>query len=246
VRNKVPAAEDVPRIFSDRRVREIAAETRLPPLSDDDLRRFAASIRAGALVYIRDKKTPNDDDVRREIEALYRAVDQHQCVKAADLVQSLSRQTRAFLNKRAIRISLKIPRPSAFLDRARRRAACETLRRLLSQGGRWKGGKCIPLLYVPRRHGIEIGVRRPKRQAERDFIMFLQVDYLNATGLKPPVTARKSGTGSANPVPGPFARFAQRCLDLLGADKADATGQINELQARRERPSHGKRQKPNK
>jgi hypothetical protein len=259
---RVPALDQVPVIFSDDRVRALAAETRLSPLSDDELRRFAASIRARALVYIRDANTLSDDDIRREIEELYRAADRGDGEKTAELVRVMSKQTRAFLNKRAIRIRLKIPKPSAFLDRARRRAACETLRRLLSQGGKWESGRWVPLLYVPKqqlsrkraramvqdakRRGVKIKVRRPKRQAERDFIMFLQVDYLNATGREPPVTARKSGTGAGDPVPGPFARFAQRCLDLLGADKADATGQINELQALRKRPSHGKRQKPNK
>jgi len=39
--------------------------------------------------------------------------------------------------------------------------------------------------------GVDLPLRSPKRQAERDFIMFLQADYFNATGRRPPVTARK-------------------------------------------------------
>jgi hypothetical protein len=281
----IPAARDVPKIFSDECVRALAAEEKLR-LSDDELRRFAAMIRARAAIYLRDTNTVTDADVCREIEALHRAADLGDGEKAAELVRDMSKETRAFINKRAIKIGLKIPKPSAFLDRARRRAACETLRGLLSQGGHQEEGKRVPHLYLPRRQliyeqdvqqtirrwikaakkrGVKITnmgelqrkaiknvrgaeppvLRPPKRQAERGFIMFMQVGFFNATGEMPPVTARKSGTGSGDPEPGPFARFMQLCLDLLGADKADATGQINELRRRAlEHPSHSENQKP--
>src|SRR5262249_11955714 len=110
---RIPTARDVRKIFKDECVRALAAEEKLR-LSDDELRRFAASIRAGALVYIRDASAVSDDDIRREIEALHRAADLGDGVKAANLVRKLSKQTRAFINKRAIRIGSKIPKPSAF------------------------------------------------------------------------------------------------------------------------------------
>src|SRR4051812_37320977 len=107
----------------------------------------------------------------------------------------MSKKTRAFLNKRATmqRVVLTIPKPGAFLDRARCRVACDTLRRICSRGGAWDdNGRWVPLLHVPSRQmtrklveeikkentirahmglaPIKIA-RTPKRQAERDFIM---------------------------------------------------------------------------
>jgi hypothetical protein len=187
-------------------------------------------------------------------------------------MRDLSRQSREFLNKRAARIRLKLPRPSFFLDRARRQSACETVRRLSSEGGHKESGEWVPHLYLPRRQpvyelevqrtilrwikaahkrgvktnmrelrrkafksvrGAEPERRSPKRQPERNFIMFLQIDYLNATGRLPPVTARKYEHRDRTLRPSPFIEMVQKCLDLLGAEKVDVIEQINELQARR-------------
>jgi hypothetical protein len=287
-------ASQVPIVFSDLSVREITARLR-PPLDDDQVRRFAASLRKAARVYIRDKQTPNDDDVGREIKALYWAADLHRYETAAKLVQDLSKQTRGFLKKRGARIGLKLPRPSFFLDLARRQAACEAVRRLCSQGGHMENGKWVPHLYLPKRQfgleervqerirpavkaankrgvkvnmgklrrkavryvtdemvkstekrGVELKLRSPKRQTERDFIMFLQVAYFKATGLCPPVTARKYEQPEPDRTlkPSPFVQLVQKCLVLLGAYKIDVVEQINKLHSLRKRhPSHGKRQK---
>jgi hypothetical protein len=263
-------ARDVPRIFSNQRIGELVAETGLP-LDADRLPGFAASIRTRARIYIRDKGTPSDADVAREIAELYWAADRHQHAKAAKLVRSMSKRTRALLNKRATMVALTIPKPSAFLDRGRRQAACETLRQLCSRGGHWDdNGRWVPILHVPKRQvtrklveeineqhdeavwlglkPIEIELRPPKRQAERDFIMWMQAIYLSA-GRRPPVTARKyeQTTNDRTLQPGgPFVRMMQRCLDLLGAKKADATNAINELRKRAKTlASHQNTQKRN-
>ena len=75
--------------------------------------------------------------------------------------------------------------------------------------------------------------RSPKRQAERDFIMFLQVDYRNTTGRRPPVTARKYEQSDQTLKPSPFVQMVQKCFDLLGAEKVNVIEQINKLQSRR-------------
>jgi hypothetical protein len=141
-------ASDVPRIFDYECSRELADMVELPP----DLRKsFAKALRRLACVFIRDRNIANDDDVTGEIKALYAAAERHQYTDGAKLVTRMSKPTRVFLNKRAIRIHLTIPKPSAFLDRARRQAACETLRRITSQGGHREGGKWVPHLYLPKR-----------------------------------------------------------------------------------------------
>jgi hypothetical protein len=248
-----PSPRGVARIFSDRRVGELVAEVGLeidpPPLPE-----LAEAIRTFARRYLRDKGTASDGDVGREITSLYWAADRHQHAKAAGLVRGISERTRTFLDKRAEMVALRIPKPSAFLNPVRRDAACETLRQLCSRGGHWDdNGEWVPLLHVPKRkltrelmqeivedddmavwlniEPAEIELRPQKCQAERDFIMWVQAFYLNA-GRMPPVTASRyeQTTNDRKLVPGgPFVRLMQRCLDILGAEKIDATGAINEL-----------------
>jgi hypothetical protein len=271
-KDRLLPASQVPIVFSNKRVREITARLR-PPLDEGQVRRFAASLRKTARVYLRAKQAQKDD-ISHAIKALYRTADMHQYKKAAKLVQDLSKQTRDFLNKRATRIGLKLPRPVFFLDRARRKSACETVRRLCSEGGHKGKGKWVPHLYLPKRQfmyeedvqaivchwvkvankhgvkvdmrelrrkvvkdltGVDLPLRSPKRQAERDFIMFLQVDYLNAinaTGRRPPVTARKYEQSDQTLKPSPFVQMVQKCFELLGAE-VDVIEQINQLQSRR-------------
>jgi hypothetical protein len=285
------AASDVPRKFDNDCTQQLADMVELPP----NLRKpFAKAIRTLARVFIRDATTPNDDDVTREIKALYAAAAGHKYLDAAKLVTGMSKPARAFLKKRATRIGLRIPKPSAFLDRARRQAACETLRRITSQGGHREDGKLVPHLYLPKRQlafeervlarirpeveaaiergitinvasirrkaiadvtaemvkdaerrGVELELRSPKRKPEIDFINGLQVAYLNITGVEPPVTAR---TADATGTFSPFVQLAQKCLELMGADRADAGGLINKLRARypKKRASRRKGRKPRK
>jgi hypothetical protein len=291
-KDRLLPASKVPIVFSNKRVREITAGLR-PPLDDDQTRRFAASLRQTARIYLGAKRAQKVD-VSDEVKALYCAAEQHEFEKAATLMRDLSTQTREFLNKRAARIGLKLPRPIFFLDRARRRSACETVRRLSSQGGHMEAGKWVPHLYLPRhqpiyelevqrtilrwikaahKRGVKTNMRElrrkaiksvsavnprspegragrregltakarakhpelrsPKRQPERDFIMFLQVDFLIATGRNPPRTARKYGGRDRTPRPSPFVEMVQKCLELLGVEKVDVIEQINKLQKRR-------------
>jgi hypothetical protein len=224
VKKDRPSARDVPHIFSNQCIEKLVAETGLP-LDPGRLPGFATSIRTRALIYIRDKGTPSDADVAREVAELYWAADRHQHAKATKLVRNMSKRTRDFLKKRATMpsVALTIPKPSAFLDSARRQAACETLRRICSRGGAWDdNGRWVPLLLMPTRPitrnlveetkkentirthmglaPIKIA-RPPKRQAARDFIMWMQAMYLSAgrgrrlpraSMSRPPTTERYS------------------------------------------------------
>jgi hypothetical protein len=273
-------ASQVPIVFSNERVRGITARLR-PPLDIAQTRRFAASLRKTARVYLGAKRAQKID-VSDEVKALYRAAELHQFEKAARLMKDLSRQTRGFLNERAAQISLNLPKPSFFLDRARRRSACEAVRRLSSQGGHWEAGKWVPYLYLPKREpsheleaqrtiqdsiraaqklgikinmrelrrkaiksvrGIEPELRSSKRQAERDFIMFLQTDYTIATGRLPPMTARKYEQRDGTARPSPFVEMVQECLDLLAAEKVNVIEQFKQVQSRRSAMS-GRRKNP--
>jgi hypothetical protein len=65
-----------------------------------------------------------------------------------------------------------------------------------------------------------------KLEPERDFVMWLQCAYWEATGSEPALTARHADDSRDV---GPFARFAHECLRLVGTKHADVVGLINEL-----------------
>jgi hypothetical protein len=228
----IPALEDVPRIFGDECVRQLASVAKMP-LNAADLPRFAAAIRSTAETYIRDASIPNRNAMHHEIKALYNAAARHRCKKAADLIDTLSQPTRDFINKRSNQANIpwRLPAAAALRDKATQDAACQALVSLLSRGGRWREGRRRagggrPMVWKPCLYAPTLQKSPPKRKAERDFIMFLQVDYLNATGQSPPHTAHHVNRG-------PFARIVKACLQLVGAQAADAVELINELQRQR-------------
>src|SRR5947199_9145230 len=147
------------RIFSDRRVGELVAEVGLE-IDPPTLPQLAAEIRIRARRYLRDKGTASDGNVAGEVTNLYWAADRQQHAKAAGLVRDLSERTRTFLEMRAVRSGRTIPKPSAFLDSARRHAACETLPQLCRRCGHsGHDGQSVPPLYAPERKLSRYGVQ---------------------------------------------------------------------------------------
>jgi hypothetical protein len=280
------AASDVPRVFNDDRIRQFAEL-----LEIDASEPLAKAIHTLVLVFIDEANTPDGGDVARDVKALYAAMERRDYTALAALVSGMSKPTRAFLKKRAARLGLTIPKPSAFLDRYRRETACETVRTLITEGGHRERGKLVPHLYLPKRqleieervqdlvrealkhdadadveeirrklvvfvtaemikhakaHGVALELRPPKRMAAVNFVNGLQVAFKNITGKDPPVAARAADTTGT---PGPFVQVAQQCLDLMmGADKTDAVGAINQLRSRHpeKRPSRKKGRKSRK
>lgn len=66
----------------------------------------------------------------------------------------------------------------------------------------------------------------PKRQAEINFIMWVQIAWLEATKEEPTLSASFEN-------PGPFVRLIKHCFSQAGADYANAVELINELNHRR-------------
>jgi hypothetical protein len=234
----IPEAQDVPGIFSDQRIRELAAKAELP--LGDDLR-FAAGVRDAALIYIRDTRATSDNKVHREIDELLRAADhavkRRKCKDAAyedvaKQVERLSERTRKLLNKRSARptVALEMPDPEAFRDLARRDEACETIAKLCRIGafkkkGRRRADGKQSITMVNILHAPELQQHPARREAQLNFVMWLRVAYVEATGEQPSLTANAER-------PGPFARMVQACLDEIRAS-ADAVALLNELQRRK-------------
>jgi hypothetical protein len=222
----IPTPKDLPRILDDKFIESLAQKAKLSRAANREM--FAATIRDAAHRFVTTMAIPREAATRREISGLYSAADRHIYKETARRIGQLSPETRAFIQKRGNR-RRTIPRPAAFANPARRDKACEIIVRLLRVG--MNRGK--PLLHAP---------RPPRRNAELDLIMWIEVAYYEATGMKPALTANRQR-------PGPFARMVQDILNEVAPGGADAVGLLNKLQRRRKMMQHRKnvqRQYPKK
>ena len=206
-----------------------------PPSAD--IGQFKEGIQCAARIYARDARILDDNAVHHEIESLYRAAEERDCQRLARLIESLSPRAARLLNERAARPSLAISFPAVrdFHNTRRQTAACAKVASLCCVGGHNQGrnrptGKKSrtwqPLLHAPKpRRNFS------KRDAERNFVIWLRAAWRDAAGDLPSKTAdhRKRG---------PFVRVAHECLRLVGGEHADAVGLINRLGRRpgRSRP----------
>jgi len=239
---QLPKAQDVPRNFSDHRIWELAAEAKLP--IGDELR-FAAGVREAVLIYISEASAASDNGVQQEVHALLRAADRAvtarknkdaACEDVAKRIERLSERARERLKDRSTRAAaLEMPNPEAFRDIAQRVEACEAIARLCRVGACWEEGRLRPggkrsITMASTLHAPELQQHPARREAELNFVMWLRLAYIEATGKRPSPTA--------NPArPGPFARMVQLCLDKIQAS-ANAVELLKELQRR----SKGKKQ----
>ena len=146
--------------------------------------------------------------------------------RARGAIEAMSAAARQLLGEREQNVKDRAPRwriplTEELRDPVRCGVAAEGLCCLIEVGGKQKEGRNRPsgrrsitwdaLLYAP-----EPSRREPRRKAERAFVMWLQV-ALAESGAKVPVTALHS-------FPGPFAKFAAKCLYLMGAANTGSAG----------------------
>jgi hypothetical protein len=93
---QIIAPDDVPTVFDDDRIHRLAKLGKLP--ANADLEKFAAGIREAARIFAHDARAPTDNELRREIEALWKASDRQCYAKAAELLEALSPRARAALS----------------------------------------------------------------------------------------------------------------------------------------------------
>jgi hypothetical protein len=221
------AADQVSDVFDDMRVRELAEIARLP--EDANMAAFAAGIREAALIYARDARSPNVNELHDEIERLYKAADRRRYEEVAVLLEHISPLGHDLLTEQGPSGALELPSSEALHDPAQRESACDTLARLCRYGERKGKGppskgsreKLCPQLYAPDKTR-----NPPKRDAERSFLQMLQLAWFDATGEKPTAAARHPDESREL---GPFASFAKECLRLIGARGADVVELMNTL-----------------
>jgi hypothetical protein len=157
-------ADQIPHIFDDACIEDLASIGKLPPHANRQ--RFAVGVREAARIYTTEIREPNDNEVRAEIESLYRAAERQRFEQLATLLEKLSQRARSLLkydewtrvhlsadnldsprSRRRIstrRRSVTLPSPEALRDEHRRDKACARVVKLCQYGGRWIEGRKRP------------------------------------------------------------------------------------------------------
>jgi len=240
------AISDVESVFNDEIVKEWARTLKLP--ADADIARFAQSIRSSAINFLKEKDKLNFPQLRTAIERLYqlntRAEDGNDrtaraLARAVDAMHADVRQWLLSCNTPHHR---NIPTATEILSPLSRQSAVKRFRLILSYGGRVVAGRkrsggrrsrsFKPLLKLPEQSKRG----RPRGEAEREFVQWLALDYVVATGRPPPRTAHYDIE-----IRGPFSNFVHRCFELIGAPTWNVTRLLNQYGAARRRDEKRRR-----
>jgi hypothetical protein len=229
---RVPALEDLPRIF-DYKFFQYLVQTKLLP-AEIEIPRFTEGVLEAARIYVRDAGEFTNNDVHHEVDRLLRAANRaNDARKRKDVsytsvavqLERLSDRTRKLLNNRGM-----LPEPETVRNPATQRKACETIGRICRIGACWQEGRRRPggkrsVTMVSVLHAPALQQQPARRETQRNFVMWLRTAYLEAAGKPPPRTAHSDR-------PSAFARVVQTCLHKLGTG-ANAVEMLNELQRRR-------------
>jgi hypothetical protein len=225
--------EQVEQLFDDAFIQNLAMIAKLP--ADADKERFGKSIREAARIYARDVREPNANELHTQIGEIHQAATRLEYERVATLVENLSAKALDMLKNVA---ATDLPPTGALRDHAQRKNACETIARLCRIGGERIEGRMRPSGKRSKTwqwtiYGPEPSRTPLKRQAERDFVMYLQLAWAESVGRKPPQAANINRLG-------PFALMVQACLRRAGAvgSKATVVGYINELNRYRRLDHH--------
>jgi hypothetical protein len=233
------AISDVEGVFNDEIVKELARTAKLP--ADVDIARWAQSIRIAARSFLEEKAKLNLPQLRTAIERLYQLNTRAEkgndrtaraLARAVDAIPADVRQWLLSCNTPRDR---NIPTATEILAPATRQSAVERFRLILSYGGSIVAGRersggrhsrsFKPLLRVPK-----VGRGHPRGEAEREFIQWLAVAYVEVMERPPPRTAHYDVD-----IRGPFSRFVHRCFELVGAPTGNVTRLLNQYGAARRR-----------
>lgn len=222
--------DDVPRVFDDARICELAIIVKLPAKADRTL--FAHGIRFAASTYAVEARLPNANQVHREIRALHRAADRYWYEEVADRLEKLSPPARRFLNAR--KIGIDFPSPDPLRDVGQQQKACEAVARFCRIGGRVTPDRQRPSGRRSRTWKTELWAptlspKFSRREAELTFVRNLIFAHLESCGEIPAHTASIYELAKGKTVSGPFARLVEEGLRLVGATHASAVELINEL-----------------
>lgn len=227
---------DVPDVFNDERIRELAATAKII-LTCENFDVFKKNVRNAVVNYLRDARRLSDNQLYNERKLLEAAASRHKYKEVTDRIENLSTENRDLLNERCGRVGwrnmyraiggARVPSPDMLRDPARRETACDMVASLCREGGRSvevhrsNGESCY--VYRPIIYGPKPRRNSPKRDAERWFIIRLRDACCRAGG-------NPGWTAHGDPgLTGPFGRMVKKCLSLVVEGKISAVNQINTL-----------------
>jgi hypothetical protein len=225
------SAEDVASVFNDDYISRRTKRWGLPANADEA--RLAQGIRDAVQIYLRDVATPNENDIHREIARLHQAAHFRRYEASFELVTNLSPQARALLNRRNLSGVALLKDSSPLIDPAHQRRATEQLAALCRMGAKLKEGRKRPggkrsKTFAPDLYAPPASRHFEKRAADRSFLMWLRMAWLEATGER-----QRAYTAQGDGHEGPFARLLCDCLELVGAKHVDGIALINEAKKTR-------------
>jgi len=199
-----------------------------------DFPAFVDAMKIAFEVYQRDRGEANSNQQHDEIAKLYKAATKEDIGAVAVAIRDLSPQSRESLSKRGERIGICLPTPEDFSAANDQSGRCNEIAQLCRVGGGMVQGRNRPsgkksLQWTVSLHAPDKRKTFTKRDAERSFIINLQLAWLEGTGTKAAVTANHE-------VPGPFTRFVKDCLEFAGVRGVDVVETLNSLTRDRKRP----------
>jgi hypothetical protein len=248
LRGSLIALSEVERVFNANVVASVARTAKLP--SQADIACFGESIRIAVRIFLEAKARLSAPRLRAAIERLYQLNTRAEggsdraALALARAVDEMPADVWRWLASCNTGDRCEIPTAEEILSPALRQKAVEQFRPILSYGGRVVVGRkrsgrrrsrsFKPLLRVPK-----VGRGHPRGEAEREFIQWLAVAYVEVTERPPPRTAHYDVE-----IRGPFSRFVHRCFELVGAPTGNVTRLLNEYGAPRR--AVGRRHRRNK
>jgi len=241
------AISDVEGVFNDEIVKELAQTVK--PLADPDIARVARSIRSSAINFLKKKNKLSFPQLRAAMERLYRlntrAEDGNDrtAQALARAVDAMHADVRQWLLSCQRPHARNIPTATEILSPSTRQSAVARLRLILSWGGTVVAGRKRPggrrsRSFIKPRLRLPEPIERgcPPGEAEREFVQWLALDYVEVTGRSPPRTAHYNID-----IRGPFSDFVHRCFELVGAPTGNVTRLLNQYGASRRRDEKRRR-----
>src|SRR5262249_10117219 len=136
------AAEDVPKVFSDDVIQDLANIGKLG--SSADLRRFALGVHAAARTYAKEIRTPDANDWFREVKLLESAARRRDFDRVRKLLDGMSSKCRVEMTHRGTLPGFRnmnggapvtLPSAAVMSDPAQRDEACRLVELMCVRGG---------------------------------------------------------------------------------------------------------------
>lgn len=239
-RSQLIRLSDVEHMFDEHVIKGLARTLRMA--ASADIVPLGESVRAAVRVFLEAKRRLSAPKLRATIERLYqlsthaKGGNERAAQELGSAIDIMPADVRTWLEHFWAPLTGDIPTGAEINSPATRQSAIERLCAALSHGGlvvvgrKRPGGKrsrsIAPLLNVPA--GIER--KRPRGEAEREFVQWLALAYWEGTGKKPPSTAREAS--------GPFCNFVAQCFELVGAPSGNVPRLINEFGRSRRANKH--------